>query len=96
VVRSDPLQDLPMRLTYRTMRVLLAVAKYPGSSNRTIGEDAGIGDQGQASKLLARLHKLGLIENRGGDPARGEPNAWILTTTGTQVHESIAGLGAAA
>lgn len=96
VVRGDPLQDLPMRLTYRTMRVLVSVAEHPGSSNRTIGADAGIGDQGQASKLLARLHKLGLIENRGGDPARGEPNAWVLTTTGTQVHESIAGLASGA
>jgi AcrR family transcriptional regulator len=94
VVRSDPLQDLPMRFTYRTMRVLVSVAEHPGSSNRTIGESAGIGDQGQASKLLARLHKLGLIENRGGDPARGEPNAWVLTDTGQQVHDSIAGLGA--
>jgi AcrR family transcriptional regulator len=92
VVRSDPLQDLPMRLTYRTMRVLVAVAANPGSSNRTIGQSAGIADQGQASKLLARLHKLGLIENRGGDPARGEPNAWVLTITGQQVHDSIAGL----
>ena len=92
MVRSDPLQDLPMRLTYRTMRVLVAVAGNPGSSNRTIGQSAGIADQGQASKLLARLHKLGLIENKGGDPARGEPNAWVLTMTGQQVHDSIAGL----
>ncbi|MGA7703952.1 MAG: TetR/AcrR family transcriptional regulator [Solirubrobacteraceae bacterium] len=93
VLRSDPLQELPMRFTYRTMRVLVSVAENPGSSNRTIGQGAGIADQGQASKLLARLHKLDLIENRGGDPARGEPNAWILTNTGQQVHDSIAGLG---
>jgi AcrR family transcriptional regulator len=93
VVRIDPMQDLPMRFTYRTMRVLMAVAEQPGSSNRAVGETAGIGDQGQASKLLARLHKLGLIENQGGDPARGEPNAWTLTTTGTQVHDTITGLG---
>jgi DNA-binding MarR family transcriptional regulator len=92
VVRSDPLQDLPMRLTYRTMRVLISVAEHPGASNRTIAERAGIGDQGQASKLLARLHRLDLIENEGGDPARGEPNAWTLTTTGKEVHNTIAGL----
>jgi AcrR family transcriptional regulator len=96
IVRSDPLQDLPMRLTYRTMRVLTAVAELAtnGScpSNRAVGEHAGIGDQGQASKLLARLHKLGLIENQGGDPVRGEPNAWTLTATGKQVYDSIAGL----
>lgn len=93
VVRSDPLQDLPMRFTYRTMRVLASVAEHPGSSNRTIGGSAGISDQGQASKLLARLQKLGLVENRGGDPARGEPNAWVLSITGQQVYDSIAGLG---
>lgn len=92
MVRTDPLQNLPMRLTYRTMRVLASVAEQPGSSNRTIGEEAGIGDQGQASKLLARLHKLGLVENEGGDAARGEPNAWALTPTGKQVHDSIASL----
>ncbi len=92
VVRNDPLQDLPMRLTYRTMRVLMSVAERPRSSNRAVGESAGIGDQGQASKLLARLYRLGLIENEDGDPARGEPNAWTLTTTGQQVHDSIVGL----
>ncbi len=92
MVRTDPLQDLPMRFTYRTMRVLMAVAEQPGSSNRMVGQAAGIGDQGQASKLLARLHKLDLIENQGGDPARGEPNAWTLTATGRQVHDTITGL----
>lgn len=93
LMRIDPLQDLPMRLTYRTMRVLVSIAEHPGSSNRTIGGNAGIGDQGQASKLLARLHKLGLIENQGGDFACGEPNAWVLTLTGQEVHNSIASLG---
>jgi AcrR family transcriptional regulator len=97
IVRTDPLQDLPMRFTYRTMRVLMSIAELGGRgtypSNRAVGESAGIGDQGQASKLLARLHKLDLIENQGGDPARGEPNAWTLTAMGREVHESIAGLG---
>jgi AcrR family transcriptional regulator/DNA-binding MarR family transcriptional regulator len=93
VVRTDPLQELPMRFTYRTMRVLMSVAQEPGSSNRSVGESSGIGDQGQASKLLARLHRLGLIENQGGDPSRGEPNAWTLTPTGKEVHESIVNLG---
>ena len=96
-LHTDPLQDLPMRFTYRTMRVLISIAELGGQggypSNRAVGEQAGIADQGQTSKLLARLHGLGLIENRGGDAARGEPNAWKLTTTGKRVHDSIAGLG---
>jgi AcrR family transcriptional regulator len=88
--RRDPLQDLDMRLTYRTVRVLMAAAAHPGSSNRTIGDGAGIEDQGQISKLLARLHGLGLIGNAGAGPARGEPNAWTLTARGWEVHAAIA------
>ncbi len=89
VSTGDPLRELQMRLTYRTVRVLLAVAANPGSSNRTIGNGAGITDQGQISKLLARLHGLGLIENAGAPAARGGPNAWTLTNTGWEVHTTI-------
>jgi AcrR family transcriptional regulator len=85
----DPLRELEMRLTYRTVRVLTAVASNPGSSNRTIGDTAGMPDQGQTSKLLARLHGLGLIENIGGGPVRGGPNAWTLTAKGWKVHAAI-------
>ena len=89
VGKSDPLQNLGMRLTYRTVRVLLAVAANPGSSNRVAADAAGIVDQGQISKLLARLQGLGLVENRGADSARGEPNAWTLTPRGREVHGAI-------
>jgi hypothetical protein len=83
-------EGLEMRLTYRTMRVLAAVASHPGGSNRTIADVAGIGDQGQISKLLTRLQKLGLIENKGaGAASKGEPNAWSLTVTGRRVEHSL-------
>jgi len=85
---GDPLRGLKMRLTYRTVRVLAAVAANPGSSNRAIAADAGIVDQGQISKLLARLRKLGLIEN-GGDAQTGTPNAWTLAPRGERVLLSI-------
>ena len=80
------LKDLNLRLTYRTVRVLNAVAANPGASNRSIGRHAGIADQGQTSKLLTRLQRLNLIAN---DPqtARGTPNAWTLTTNGQHVHQ---------
>jgi hypothetical protein len=93
VVRGaqDPLRELDMRLTYRTVRVLRSVAASPGSSNRVVADGAGIADQGQISKLLRRLQGLGLIENVGADPARGEPNAWTLTQRGGEVH-SVVGL----
>jgi AcrR family transcriptional regulator/DNA-binding MarR family transcriptional regulator len=71
------------RLTYRTVRVLRAIAELPGASNREVAERAGIVDQGQISKILARLELQGLLVNRGGDgPARGTPNAWWLTERG--------------
>jgi AcrR family transcriptional regulator len=88
-VPANPLRDLEMRLTYRTVRVLVAVAANPGSSNRTIGDAAGISDQGQTSKLLARLQGLGLVENLGAGHARGGPNAWTLTPRGWEVHTAI-------
>jgi AcrR family transcriptional regulator len=88
--QRNPLGELEMRLTYRTVRVLMAIAAHPGSSNRTIADTAEVTDQGQMSKLLARLHGLGLIANTGGGASRGEPNAWTLTERGWQVQGAIA------
>ena len=85
----DPLRDIPMRLTYRTARVLEDVAEHPGVSNRMVAEHAGIADQGQASKLLGRLERLGLLANTGEEHAKGERNVWSLTPTGQQVTQSI-------
>jgi AcrR family transcriptional regulator len=86
----DPLSQLDMRLTYRTVRVLLAVAAEPGDSNRGVAARAGVGDQGQISKLLARLEKLGLVVNKSTVPGTGAPNAWVLTKQGEEVHVTLA------
>lgn len=86
---ADPFKAAGMRLTYRTMCVLEAIADRPGSSNRTVGQLAEIGDQGQVSKLLRRLERLGLIVNGDNVPGRGEPNAWSLTSIGRQVIDRI-------
>ncbi len=86
---EDPLRKLEMRLTYRTVRVLAAVGANPGSSNRVVGTGAEISDQGQISKLLARLSGLGLVENVGADGVRGAPNSWRLTRRGMEVHSAI-------
>lgn len=87
---SNPLRDLDIRLTYRTVRTLSAVAAHPSSSNRAIADSAGIADQGQVSKLLTRLERLGLVENTSVGGARGEPNAWTLTPAGREVQASLA------
>ncbi len=90
----DPLRGLDMRLTYRTMRVLMAVAQAPGASNRKLAEASGVSDQGQISKLLMRLTNLGLLEKAGMPRARGEPNAWRLTAKGRQVEVAFSGRAA--
>jgi AcrR family transcriptional regulator len=86
---EDPLQGLEMRLTYRTLLVLSAIAEAPGASNRQVADVAGVHDQGQISKLLSRLERLGLIENTGAGQPNGEPNAWTLTTKGAQVEQAL-------
>ena len=86
---GDPLEGLAMRFTYRTLRVLGAIADEPGASNRMVAEAAGVADQGQISKLLARLENLGLIRNTGVGHVKGEPNAWELTERGREVQQAV-------
>jgi AcrR family transcriptional regulator len=86
---SDVLRNIPMRLTYRTARVLDGVATHPGASNRLVADHAGIADQGQVSKLLSRLERLGLLQNTGVGHAKGEPNAWSLTDLGHEVAQGL-------
>jgi AcrR family transcriptional regulator len=84
------LERLDMRLTYRTVRCLLFIAEHPASSNREVARGAEISDEGQASKLLGRLVKLGLIANAQA-PGPGLPNRWTLTTHGEQVLSAVQG-----
>jgi AcrR family transcriptional regulator/DNA-binding MarR family transcriptional regulator len=78
------------RLTYRTVRVLRAIAELPAGSNREVAERAGIVDQGQISKILTRLEYQGFVVNRGGSgSARGTPNAWWLTERGEQLEQEL-------
>lgn len=89
VLVVDPLKAAGLRLTYRTVRVLSAVARQPAASNRRIGDLADVADQGQISKLLRRLARAGLVENTDVRPGQGAPNAWRLTPAGEQLTKSI-------
>ncbi len=77
--------ERPTRATYRTALVLRAIESSPRSNNREIAAAAGLGDEGQASRLLSRLKRQGLIENLGLGQAYGESNAWLLTAEGRRV-----------
>lgn len=87
---ENPLEGLNMRLTYRTLQVLAAIAQVPGACNREVADHAGVHDQGQMSKLLARLRRLGLIDNTGAGQPSGEPNAWTLTPQGQELQQALA------
>ncbi|HYM45492.1 MAG TPA: helix-turn-helix domain-containing protein [Solirubrobacteraceae bacterium] len=84
--------ERPIRATYRTTLVLRAIASAPQSSNREVAQAAGLADEGQASRLLGRLERRGLVENVGLGQAYGEPNAWLLTPDGRRVAE-LSGYG---
>ncbi len=77
-----------LRVTDRTRLVLGAVAELGtrdfAPSNREVSDRAKVSDQGQISKLLARLEGCGLLRNTGGATA-GVPNAWHLTPRGEEV-----------
>ncbi len=78
------------RLTYRTVRVLRAIAELPAASNREVAERAGIVNQGQISKILTRLEYQGLVANRSGaSAARGTPNSWWLTERGEALEHEV-------
>lgn len=75
-----------VRVTYRTARVLEVIAEQPDVSNRGVADAAGIKDQGQISKLLARLERLGLVVNA---PVAAT-NAWRLTPEGEALTRAVA------
>jgi len=86
--RNGLLAAIPMRITYRTLRVLSAISERPGARNRETADAAGITDQGQISKLLSRLEGLELIRN-DADGSSWTPNGWHLTRRGIEVEQAI-------
>jgi AcrR family transcriptional regulator/DNA-binding MarR family transcriptional regulator len=76
-----------IRMTALTREVLASIADLSrwGSNptNREIAAAAGVKDQGQISRLLARLQAHGLLENDGGLDKGA--NAWRLTPRGEEL-----------
>jgi AcrR family transcriptional regulator/DNA-binding MarR family transcriptional regulator len=85
------------RLTARTQLVLTAVAEHAGASNRKIAKAAGVRDEGQISKLLARLRDRGLIRDTANPTSSGYAKAWQLTPQGEAlIHTNRQPAGSAA
>jgi AcrR family transcriptional regulator len=87
-MEAGPFDGLSMRVTYRTLRVLMAIGEDPGACNREVADAAGIVDQGQISKLLSRLKSLELIHS-SGEKAHAGPHEWYLTTRGEEVGQAL-------
>jgi SOS-response transcriptional repressor LexA len=90
----DPLKEVGLRRTHRTLRVLEVIATWdgrkPGPSSRQIAEAAGVKNEGQMSSLLTRLEELGLIEVTGrGWHTPGEPYVWSPTPKGKAVQRAL-------
>jgi AcrR family transcriptional regulator len=90
---GDPLNGLELRITHRRLQVLAAIAASNGRgshpSSQEVAEGAGINSAGQASKLLARLAGLGLIENTAEGRGGGRPKAWRLTQLGEELQRGL-------
>jgi DNA-binding MarR family transcriptional regulator len=80
---------LALRLAPRRTTALLHIATHPGASNREIATRIGIGDEGQTSKLLARMQGLGLVANRPDARHRNGRNAWYLTVAGRRLARAL-------
>lgn len=91
--RKDPpvntLAAPRIRLTYRTTRVLECIAESPGATNIAIARAAGVSDQGQISKLLARLEQHGLLVNSGDVERKWAVNTWSLTRQGEALIQGV-------
>jgi AcrR family transcriptional regulator/DNA-binding PadR family transcriptional regulator len=72
-----------VRSVERTYSILAVVAERGGLNNREVGEGVRLRDQGQISRLLARLQERGLLENRAGQNP-GSAKAWWLTAKGEE------------
>jgi DNA-binding MarR family transcriptional regulator len=89
-VSVELLQDPGRRLNHhREIETLNALAVQPGLNNVEVALRAGVKDQGQISRLLARLQRRGLIESTRSPSGTAGPKAWRLTTAGEQLEAAV-------
>ena len=95
LVPAPPTPRLP-RIGRRRPRKVLAgpevAGKCPfeGLNSRILGSRARIKDEAQASRLLSRLARLGLVANMREPRRRGDVKAWELTPEGAELAQAIA------
>jgi DNA-binding MarR family transcriptional regulator len=86
-MNTDPGRRSGRRLGHRRETgVLEVIAGEPGLNSRQVGLRAGIKDPAHVSRLMARLVRLGLVENTPGPGRAAGVKAWRLTGPGEQLH----------
>jgi DNA-binding MarR family transcriptional regulator len=85
----DELRDPGGRLNHRATSVLTVIGSQPGLNSRELASRDGVKDEGQMSRLLSRLERLGLIENTREAQRRGDVKAWQLTVTPEELEAAI-------
>jgi DNA-binding MarR family transcriptional regulator len=77
------------RVNGRAALFLSVIATEPGLNSRELAKRSGVSDNGYASRLLARLERLGLIRNDRDPDSRVAAKAWTITVAGERVREAI-------
>jgi DNA-binding MarR family transcriptional regulator len=89
-VSVDLVQGPGKRLSHhREIQVLGVLVGAPGLNSTQVGVRAGIEDRAHVSRLLARMVRLGLVENEPGAGARRGVKAWRLTGAGERLHAEV-------
>jgi DNA-binding IclR family transcriptional regulator len=84
--------DIPKdagRVNGRASLLLSVIAAEPGLNSRELAARSGVSDGGYASRLLARLERLGLIKNDRNSDSRFGAKVWTITATGERVRDAI-------
>jgi DNA-binding MarR family transcriptional regulator len=89
-VGVEVVQDPGKRLSHhREIEVLAVLAGDPGLNNREVALRAGIKDRAHISRLMARLVRLGLVEDTSAPARPAGVKAWRLTHSGKKLHAEI-------
>jgi DNA-binding MarR family transcriptional regulator len=89
-VNIELLQAPGKRLSHhREIKVLGILAAEPGLNSTQLGSRAGIEDRAHVSRLMTRLGRLGLIENKPDHGRRPGAKAWRLTASGEQLQAAV-------
>jgi AcrR family transcriptional regulator len=85
--RSTGPARLAFSLPYQAQRTLRYIQEHPGSSSQAVRHGLEFAHLSQASRILAKLERLGLAHTRRSP---GKPHAWRLTPVGAEALRALA------